>query len=394
MYEERHSKISKELFRTIRLDSLCARGALIALDASLLIHQATYYQYYELPANLDVVFLVPAFLFTLFSIAFSIPSPGKMSSSQIVAAILTIYVLVSGIVHGDSLSALYLASIDFIILVFCFSLFKRLRREDEKGVMRLQQLTFAISVILYFAAKLNFSFYTSGEHSSIMYPFMLLPFMLAANNKWIGRGALVVMAIIALFEASRTTFVLTIVFLVFELIWSYDKKNSEKSVVTILLISLIFLVAVIWFYQVAQQYSSTNIIEKTQQYGDSFRLDIYSEVLSVALHRDLFSQLFGSGFLTTVSANSRGYAAHNDFIESYFDYGIVGLVLLVLLVANVALNMKGKLGNSMVSVASVVVVVLLCFTNMVFYNYGPVSYMMMFWAYVITREPRKAIEVT
>ena len=76
--------------------------------------------------------------------------------------------------------------------------------------------------------------------------------------------------------------------------------------------------------------------------GDSSDRDvIYGYFIEYWLNSNLFHEIFGHGFHATAELSVFHLPAHNDWIESLFDYGIIGFLFeLSIFVSLISLAMK------------------------------------------------------
>lgn len=89
----------------------------------------------------------------------------------------------------------------------------------------------------------------------------------------------------------------------------------------------------------------TDRLADAQDSGGSGRIDLYSEVWNLIGKSDLVNILFGHGWGGTMRYTSYHLTAHNDFLEIFFDFGIISLVLYVLLIINL-IRLCRKLTNN------------------------------------------------
>lgn len=84
----------------------------------------------------------------------------------------------------------------------------------------------------------------------------------------------------------------------------------------------------IWFdVDYASMLSSFERFEGMGEDGGSGRTDHYTLILLSFANSDFFSQLFGHG--ANAVSNTFGMPAHNDFLETLFDYGVLAAISLI-----------------------------------------------------------------
>lgn len=196
----------------------------------------------------------------------------------------------------------------------------------------ISSLVFFSLLFLYF--RLNPPMASSpinNNHSlyvnSIYYVVCLLPFILAYHNSFI---YLIITVICVLVSGKQGAVVgVALSFLTYNLV---DWKIHGGIIDIKMIFRISFLVMLMFvLYEYVNDIYSINILDgfdTISEDGGNGRLDIYALVVDKLWSSNIISFLLGHGGLGAV-AKDFGISAHNDFLEIFYDFGLVGLSLYV-----------------------------------------------------------------
>lgn len=112
-------------------------------------------------------------------------------------------------------------------------------------------------------------------------------------------------------------------------------KNNNKGIRSRLKYILVFIIVGIIGFYIFNSYIATNDIHlldrlaNLQEDGGSGRDMVYDYTWNLLLKSDLISLMFGHGFNTVVQYSFLNLSAHTDFLETPFDYGIIGFIVYI-----------------------------------------------------------------
>lgn len=167
----------------------------------------------------------------------------------------------------------------------------------------------------------------SNASYTILY---VLPLLLCIKNKTINIISLLLTLLVVLTSLKRGGVVAYIVGI---LLYFYTSQVvlSRRKMKLISVIGFVF-VLVGTFY--IMSYVNTSIggvlaerFSSISDDGGSGRLEIWGSVINLITHSSLFGLLFGHGWDAVY--REIGTSAHNDFLEVFYDFGILGLIIFI-----------------------------------------------------------------
>lgn len=159
----------------------------------------------------------------------------------------------------------------------------------------------------------------------------LIPMLCLIKNQLLKYGS-ILLCLFFIFSSVKRGAILTglvIVIFIFFLNIIYYKKGQDHKISGILY-SSILIIGSIFFVAILYNESDYFVerIEQTQQ-GDSSERDLlYSKIWHSYLNGDITQVLFGRGAYSTIEC--AGNYAHNDWLETIYDTGLLGFILLFL----------------------------------------------------------------
>lgn len=204
---------------------------------------------------------------------------------------------------------------------------------DSISIERMKKYSFPILLvfsILYIIRRIDITFTSTEAWSlyinSIYYPVCLLPFVLL-NRKY-ALFSIICVLLCSVASAKQGAFIATIMSGV--IYYFVNQRIAGKKVAVKLLLMICFM-AVACMYSYDYMVNNYNIdimdgLSTISEDGGNGRMDIYKSVIANLYNADIFQLLLGHGGLNSV-ANDIGISAHNDFLEVFYDFGLVGFSL-------------------------------------------------------------------
>lgn len=258
----------------------------------------------------------------MFEFLYLIRHSGRVKQNSIGMA-MSIYFLIMCsmlLLHSNMASDIWLVCtmIPFSLLISYFELSDNCKLEK---IVNLQCMLFVLYWILFMYNKLFLHQAGAGKLNSIFYLVLQLPFILSLSNIRWKRVLVGLIAIAVVISLKRTAMVIFLLALIIYL-WI---KNPDDRGKLIKIIATLFLIGVITI--IIQNEFNVDIIGKFETMandGGSGRIEIYDLLLPKIFTRGLSSFIFGDGYYGVVKIV--GGTAHNDFLEIFFDFGLIGFI--------------------------------------------------------------------
>ena len=199
----------------------------------------------------------------------------------------------------------------------------------DKFVFMILLLALAIQYVLIFK---EVNFFLTNHLASSYYVLYALPLVLLFESKWIKLFAIIVVTIILFSSFKRSgVLALAVSLVVYIMITQFVKKKLKPASV-LTAISLIAIAGVA-FYFLATDNSNGNTIldrfENVDQDQGSGRIPLWEQTIRMIEDQDLSNQVIGNGFNTVLRESTLQLSAHNDFLETAYDFGIIGLLIYI-----------------------------------------------------------------
>lgn len=285
----------------------------------------------------------------------------------------------------DYIDKFIISSLWIYIYLFTYTL--RLRYDIDKYIPKLIIAFSILSIILFLK-----NYYLNNQIGNIgwsyiesYYAIALIPAITLLRNK--AKYILFFVIIICSIIAAKRTGLITCIFAIVLYVLMVGKNFSSKikTIIagSILLLGLYFLLNQFMAEEIA---TITERIENIEEDDGSGRGEIYSNVYNeITSNPDLNSFLFGKGYNEVVnSKSSRGFSAHNEFLEVAYDYGIIGFIIFLLVfIAILRIYLKTKIHQYKVAVfLSFVIFFAFSFTSHTILNTTNIVFLCMFWGYI------------
>lgn len=199
----------------------------------------------------------------------------------------------------------------------------------DKFVFMILLLALAIQYVLIFK---EVNFFLTNHLASSYYVLYALPLVLLFKSKWIKLLAIIVVTIILFSSFKRSGVLALAVSLVVYIMISQFVKKKLKPASVLTAIALIAIAGVA-FYFLATDNSTGNTIldrfENVDQDQGSGRIPLWEQTIRMIEDQDLSNQIIGNGFNTVLRESTLQLSAHNDFLETAYDFGIIGLLIYI-----------------------------------------------------------------
>lgn len=170
--------------------------------------------------------------------------------------------------------------------------------------------------------------------STAYYALFLMPFAFMIKRKWLMWFLVCIIFLTVVLSSKRAGFISFIGALI---VYAYltikiDNKGDGSRLKYLLSFVLVGIIGL----QLFNSFISTNDIHLLDRLatmsedGGSGRDEVYAYTWGLLMDSDLLSLLFGHGFNTVVHYSILGLSAHTDFLETPFDYGIVGMIIYII----------------------------------------------------------------
>jgi len=252
-----------------------------------------------------------------------------------------IHFIIQVLVFGSSLASviIYLKPVLLALLPFFTFYYVGINSLNINKILVIYFIVlFGISIVSFFQHEQKVKLLDGVDNivNNVSYRFvMMIPFLLILKNKTL---KLIMLALIIMFVilSSKRGAVLSLL-LGFTVYFKYHLKEMNKSKARLAFIILI-LASSIFVSKIIN--SNLFIVTRFNKSIDnaSGRLEIFANLLEYYNNISAHLMIFGSGILGTFK--NLGNYAHNDFIEVWVNFGLVGLFLYLTFVASIVKLIK------------------------------------------------------
>lgn len=174
--------------------------------------------------------------------------------------------------------------------------------------------------------KLSLILKEDTVNSSVYFLLYLLPLLLCTKRKMLKIAAIVIIGAFVVLSAKRGGFVAFVLGLVVYILVGFvlAQKIKFKHV----FLALASFAALAYIFSILQNDESLFLfsrLEGIENYGAGDRAELYPKVFKMITNSDLFSMIWGHGYNSVIVYGTMGYSAHNDFLEIWYDFGLIGL---------------------------------------------------------------------
>lgn len=208
---------------------------------------------------------------------------------------------------------------------------------------------------------------------SSYYSLYMLPLVLVYPSK-IGKICCTIIICLAVFSSVKRGGVLALALAMLAYIIT-NQMVSKQGKFKKIIIGFCVLTAFIAIFAYIGTMGDNNIFERfesIQEDNGSGRTDVWNEAWRLINDQGIFTYFVGNGFNTVVHNSRYALSAHNDYLEAWFDFGLVGMLLyiisLLLLFKDIlkCLKAKNEYAPAM-SILGVLIVVLTMISHIAIY---------------------------
>lgn len=263
---------------------------------------------------------------------------------------------------------------------------------ERKWVVWGMTLVFVYMIYNFFGVT---NLETERRNSASYFVIYSAPFMLCHEQKILRYLAMMAALVCSLFSM-KVGGVLGILLAIFVYLYTSQKIKKEAHVKYVY-IGFALLIA-LGVYRLISFVNESVLngfllehIDDVQDTGGSGRLEIYAYFIRMIFNSNPIEFLIGRGWLGSERANTLEHiTCHNDYLESFVDFGVVGFSFFITLIFSLL-----KLGKKMLKVkhiyapamwASVVIFIVCSFVSHVFYYMWFFLFFALFWGFISASE--------
>lgn len=259
------------------------------------------------------------------------------------------------------------------ILILNSTYYFVLHKDDSKWL----KMTFLVITALFLLTYYSFydvdNILMNVHLGSSYYSLYMLPLVLIYPSK-IGKTCWTIIISLAVFSSVKRGGVLALALAMLAYIIT-NQLVSKQGKFTKIIIGFCVLTAFIAIFAYIGTMGDNNIFERfesIQEDNGSGRTDVWNEAWRLINNQGVFTYFVGNGFNTVVHNSRYVLSAHNDYLEAWFDFGLIGMTLyiisLLLLFKDIFKCLKAKKEYApAMSVLGVLVVVLTMISHIAIY---------------------------
>lgn len=295
------------------------------------------------------------YIIILTFIGFILLKGHKINKAITSASIFTLYMIIFPLVEGVDNIITYMASYIIWPVMFYITYNMNYREKDINLIGYLGALTCNITAYIYITMT-NMDIYSMLDENNAVAGFnsiynilLLFPFIFLIQNK-LHVLMLTLLPLSSFVISTKSTCILSAIMVLCYYLYTTFKnlKMSKKVVFIIIGIALLFL-----FFQFFNFSDTILSLQEDVDSGGNGRTDIASRVLDKFFNESSFFEiLVGHG--SDAIAKALKIGAHNDFLETLYNYGLVGIGIFFYFWYNLIKNIKLLRCNSEVKRAYII----------------------------------------
>lgn len=260
-----------------------------------------------------------------------------LGKSGIYLGVLCIYMAITRIgaipYTASTLSYFYQPMLGIISFVLYLSIMTMTNKSDELYTFFTTWIVVGLLIIAYFYVQ-NWRYVnedTEYHMASAYWALFLLPVLLYSPKKWLHYVGIALVGAM-LFASFKRGGILAFGMGLFVFLIVKDFLIGHKFKKIIYFIgSLVVLIVIFYFVDNALDNVYTERFLNIKNDGGSNRDQVWATTWKMIQQSDLEHLLLGHGFSAVLQDSPLGLSAHNDFLESLYDFGICGSIFYILL---------------------------------------------------------------
>lgn len=189
-----------------------------------------------------------------------------------------------------------------------------------------------IAIVMYMLSNLIVEHLVTSYYLLYFLPIVLL------HKSWLWKTICIIAAFIAVFSSMKRGGVAALVLglIIYVIVYMRVKsKNVVKAFVGGLIAIVIIGVVGVSLANMENEDEEKNLAERfesVQDDGGSNRDHVYSITWNMIISQEDMGLITGNGYNAVIKDSPIHYSAHNDYLENFYDYGLIGVSLYVIFV--------------------------------------------------------------
>lgn len=285
------------------------------------------------------------------------------------------------------------------ILIFNTTYYFVLHKGDKKGLKTIFLVITVMFLLTYYSFYDIDNILLNVHLGSSYYSLYILPLVLVYPSKTV-RTAMVVIICIAVFSSVKRGGVLALALAMLFYIIT-NQLVSKQGKFSKIIIGSCMLSAFIAVFVYIGTMGGNDVFERFEGIQDdngSGRTDVWAETWRLISNQDAFSFFIGNGFNTVVKNSRLILSAHNDYLEAWFDFGLIGFFLyvisMILLFNDIfkCLKAKKEYASAMSVVGALIMVLSMISHIAIYYWFNVVVLCIAYFEGCYNRDKRQLVE--
>lgn len=219
----------------------------------------------------------------------------------------------------------------FPILILNSTYYFVLHKGDSKWLKIIFLVITALFLLTYYSFYDVDNILMNVHLGSSYYSLYMLPLVLVYPSK-IGKTCLTIIVSLAVFSSVKRGGVLALALAMIAYIIT-NQLVSKQGKFKKIIIGFCILTAFIAIFAYIGTMGDNNIFERfesIQKDNGSGRTDVWTEAWRLINDQGIFTYFVGNGFNTVIRNSRYVLSAHNDYLEAWFDFGLIGMLLYII----------------------------------------------------------------
>ncbi len=170
---------------------------------------------------------------------------------------------------------------------------------------------------------------TSGSYYIIFF----LPFFLCHNKIVVRNICIIITFIVSILSlklgGTLCVFLGMVVYVLIKQMGLNTKRYGFKSVFIVIALILLFVYFALYLNDNMLEGMLLDHLDESSSTGGSGRLILYGKYVDMIWNSSFSYILFGRGWEGSINSSNFGMTCHNDFLESFVDFGLVGFIMYI-----------------------------------------------------------------